>query len=83
MIFKRTPAKNTMSLKFRCTTGPRKNKIVADLKQCGAAPNIKKAAKMKQTRSRTKVKQARKTRKTKRLNPISKLASRLNKLMRR
>ena len=81
MIFKKNPKKDTLSLKFRCVSGPRKNKIVSNLKQCGAAPNIKKAAKMKQTRQKTKVRQARKTKKTKRLNPISKLAKRLNKLM--
>jgi hypothetical protein len=41
---------------------------------------LKKSAKMKNTRQRTKVRQAKKTKKTKRINPVSKLAARLNKL---
>jgi hypothetical protein len=36
---------------------------------------------MKKTRQRTKVRQARKTKRTKRINPVSKLAQRLNKTL--
>ena len=38
---------------------------------------------MKQTRKRTKVAQARKTKKTKRVNPMTKTATRLNKQMKK
>jgi hypothetical protein len=80
LVFKRNPITNKLSLKWRCTTGPRKDKTVASVKQCSAAPNLKKISKMKLTRKKTRVRQARKTKKTKRINPMAKLAARLNKL---
>jgi len=68
-------------LKYRCTSGPRKSRIVSNPNQCFAHPNIAQAQRMKKTRARTKVAQARKTKRTKRLNIASKLANRLNKLL--
>ena len=82
LVFKKNP-KGGISLKWRCESGPRKGRTVPDAAQCSAAPDIKKAAKMKQTRQRTKVAQARKTKKTKRVNPMTKTATRLNKQMRK
>jgi len=82
LVFKRNP-KGGISTKWRCETGPRKGRTVPDIAQCSAPPDIKKSAKMKQTRKRTKVAQARKTKKTKRVNPMSRTATRLNKQMRR
>lgn len=83
LVFKRNPKTGSISMKWRCETGPRKGRTVPELSQCSAAPDIKKAAKMKQTRQRTKVAQARKTKKTKRVNPMSRTAARLNKQMRK
>jgi hypothetical protein len=80
LVFKRNPKSNKLTLKWRCTSGPRKDKTVSRVKQCSASPDLKKSAKMKNTRQRTKVRQAKKTKKTKRINPMSKLAARLNKL---
>jgi hypothetical protein len=80
LVFKRNPKSNKLALKWRCTSGTRKDKTVANVKQCSASPDLKKSAKMKNTRQRTKVRQAKKTKKTKRINPVSKLAARLNKL---
>lgn len=65
--------------KYRCTSGPRKGRIVAKMSQCFAAPNVKKKIAMKKTRARLGGKMARKARKTKRMNPASKLLKRLNK----
>lgn len=83
LVFKRNPKTGSISMRWRCESGPRKNKTVADASQCSAAPDIKKSAKMKNTRKRTKVAQARKTKKTKRVNPMTKTATRLNKLMKK
>lgn len=69
--------------KFRCTSGARKNRIVKSMSQCFAAPDIKKRAKLKQTRARLGSKMARKARKTKRVNPASKRVQALNKAQRR
>lgn len=83
LVFKRNQKTGSISMKWRCESGPRKNKTVPELSQCSASPDIKKSAKMKQTRQRTKVAQARKTKKTKRVNPMTKTATRLNKQMRK
>lgn len=69
--------------KFRCTSGPRKGRIVKSANQCWAAPNVKKRAKLKQTRARLGSKMARKAKKTKRVNPASKRIQALNKATRR
>lgn len=68
-------------MKFRCTTGPRKSRIVAHPSQCFAHPNVAQAQRMKKTRARTAPAQARKTKRAKRLNVASRIIGRLNKLM--
>ena len=78
-VFKRRPGTGRVAMKWRCTAGPRKGRVVSDPMQCAAAPNIAKAAQMKRTRARTAIRQARKTQRTKRLNPAAKLAALLNK----
>jgi len=81
LVFKRNPRTGTVSLKWRCETGPRKGRTVPNVNQCSAPPDIGKAARMKATRKRTKAAQARKTKKTKRVDPASRTAARLNKIM--
>jgi hypothetical protein len=66
--------------RFRCPSGPRKGRVVPDISQCYAHPDIKKSEKFKLTRAKKGAAQARKTKRTKRVNPVSKLASRLNRL---
>lgn len=83
LVFKKNPKSGNITMKWRCESGPRKGRTVPDVAQCSAPPDIKKAAKMKQTRKRTKVAQARKTKKTKRVNPMTKTATRLNKASKR
>jgi len=65
--------------KFRCTTGPRKGRIVKDLGQCSAPPDIAKRHRLKVTKARLGARMARKAKKTKRINPASIRARNLNK----
>lgn len=80
-VFKKKPGSSKMSMKWRCGSGPRKGRVVADPAQCAAAPDIARSAQMKRTRARTAIRQARKAKRTKRLNPVSKLAARLNRYL--
>jgi hypothetical protein len=83
LVFKKNAKSGSISMKWRCESGSRKGRTVPELSQCSAAPDLKKSAKMKQTRKRTKVAQARKTKKTKRVNPMTRTATRLNKQMKK
>jgi hypothetical protein len=65
--------------KYRCTSGRRKNRIVATPAQCFAAPNIKARVRMKQLRRRLGAKMMRKAQRTKRVNPASRVLRRLNR----
>jgi len=65
--------------KYRCSSGPRKNRIVAKMAQCFAAPNIKARMNLKRTKARLGKKMARKARKTKRINPASRRVQAMNK----
>lgn len=69
---------NKIVRKFRCTSGPRKGRVVADPSQCSKPIDIKKRMKFKQTKARLGSRMARKSRKTKRINPASKALRRLN-----
>ena len=65
--------------KYRCSSGPRKNRVVAKMAQCFAAPDIKKRMAFKKTKARLGARMARKAKKTKRINPASKRLKSLNK----
>jgi hypothetical protein len=65
--------------KYRCGSGPRKNRIVAKIAQCFAAPNIKKKIQLKRTKARLGKRMARKARRTKRINPASRRVQALNR----
>jgi len=69
--------------KYRCSGGPRKGRIVAKLAQCFAAPDIKKRIQFKKTKARLGARMARKAIRTKKINPISKRITRLNRAQRR
>lgn len=79
MAWGKSANRGAPKLKFRCTTGPRKSRMVSNPADCYAHPNPSKSAAMKKTRARTGVRQARKARFTKRINPVSKLIRLLNK----
>ena len=65
--------------KYRCSSGPRKNRVVAKMAQCFAAPDIKKRVNLKRTKARLGARLIRKSKKTKRINPASVRVQRLNK----
>lgn len=65
--------------KFRCTGGTRHGRIVSNIAQCYAKPDVKKRNKLKLTKARLGGKMARKARKTKRVNPASRRVAALNR----
>ena len=65
--------------KYRCASGPRKNRIVAKMSQCYAAPDVKKRMQFKKVKARLGARMVRKARKTKRINPASKRVQALNR----
>lgn len=65
--------------KYRCSSGPRKNRIVSKMAQCFAAPDIKKRQQFKKTKARLGSRMARKAKRTKRINPASKRVQALNR----
>ena len=65
--------------KYRCSSGPRKNRIVAKMAQCFAAPDVKKRMQFKKVKARLGARMARKAKKTKRINPASKRVQSLNR----
>lgn len=65
--------------KFRCSSGSRAGRIVSNLGQCFAPPDVAKRIKLKLTKARLGAKMARKAKRTKRVNPASKRVRALNK----
>lgn len=83
MVFARKTSKKSkfspaIKQMYKCTSGPRFGRKVANLKQCDAPIDVAKRNKMKITRAKTKVMQARKAKRTKRINPAALMAKRLN-----
>ena len=68
--------------KYRCTSGNRKGRVVAQVSQCFKAPDIKKRITLKKTKARLGPRMARKARRTKRMNPVSRRVATLNKAAR-
>lgn len=66
------------SLKYRCTSGPRKSRQVSHPSKCFAHPNVAQAQRMKTTRARTKPTQARRQSRTKSINTAHQLITKLN-----
>ena len=65
--------------KYRCTTGARKGRTVAQPSQCFAAPDVKKRMTLKRTKARLGARMARKAKRTKRVNPASRRVAAMNK----
>ena len=61
-------SKNKVVRKYRCSGGPRKNRIVSKLQQCFAAPNVKKRMALKRIKARLGARITRKAKRTKRIN---------------
>ena len=65
--------------KVRCTSGPRKGRMVSSASQCSKPINLKKRMTLKKTRARMGKRMARRAARTKRRNPVSKAVARLNR----
>lgn len=65
--------------KYRCSNGPRKGRVVSNVSQCFAAPDVKKRMTMKKTKARLGSRMARKAKKTKKTNQASRKIQRMNK----
>ncbi len=65
--------------KYRCTSGPRKNRTVTDIGQCFAPPDIARRNRLKLTKARLGAKMTRKAKRTKRTSGASIAVRRLNK----
>jgi hypothetical protein len=70
---------NKVVRKYRCTTGSRQGRIVSNIGQCFAAPDVKKRARLKLTKARLGAKMTRKAKRTKRVNPASRRVKAMNK----
>lgn len=69
--------------KFRCTSGPRKGRVVKSASQCFAAPDIKKRAQLQRTKARLGKRITRKAKRTKRVSPASRRIQALNRATRK
>ena len=65
--------------KYRCSGGKRRGRVVSNISQCFAPPNLKKRATLKRTKARMGARIARKSSRTKRYNPASKRLKSLNR----
>lgn len=63
----------------RCTSGPRKGRVVSTASQCSAPMDIKKKFAFKRLKARMGKRMARKAKRTKRQNPASRRIRTLNK----
>ena len=72
--------KNKQSIKrrFRCQSGPRKGRIVADPSTCTKPINIRKRQQFKATRQKLNTIQSKRATYTKKYNPTSKIVKKLN-----
>jgi hypothetical protein len=70
---------NKVVRKYRCTSGPRKGRVVSSPGQCFAAPDIKKRTKLRMTKAKLGKRMTRKSKKSKRTNPTSRRVQALNK----
>lgn len=66
-------------LKWRCTSGKRKGRIVPSVSDCDKPIDVAKRATMKRTRAKTYKQQARRSERSKRINTASRLIRALNK----
>lgn len=74
---------STVKRGVRCTSGPRKGRVVSSAAKCGGAIDLKKRFRLKKLKSRLGKRMARRAQRTKRLNPASRRLKSLNKPMRR
>jgi hypothetical protein len=79
LVWRRNPRTGKVTMRWRCESGPRKNRTVPNVSDCGKSPDVAAREQMKKTRARTKIRQARRAKRTKRINPKAKLIQALNR----
>ena len=72
-------AGNRAVRKYRCNSGSRRGRVVAQAAACFSPIDIKKRLSMKRTKAKLGSKMARKAQKTKRINPVSRRIRSMNK----
>jgi len=65
--------------KVRCTSGPRKGRMVSNAGLCSKPINLKKRMTLKKTKAKMGKRMTRRAARTKRRNPVSKRVARLNR----
>ena len=70
---------NKIVRKVRCTSGPRKGRLVGNASQCSKAIDMKKRMVLKRTKAKMGRRMARKAARTKRRNPLSRRIAQLNR----
>ena len=70
--------KQSIKRRFRCQSGPRKGRIVADPSTCTKPINIRKRQQFKATRQKLNTIQSKRSTYTKKYNPTSKIVKKLN-----
>ena len=65
--------------KVRCTSGPRKGRLVSNASQCSKAINMKKRMVLKRTKARMGKRLSRISQRTKRMNPAARRLRQLNR----
>ena len=70
---------NTIKKQFRCSSGPRKGRVVAQPSQCFKPVDIKKRMTLKRTKAKMGGRLQRKAGRTKKFNPISRRLKTLNR----
>ena len=69
---------NKIVRKYRCTSGPRKGRVVSNPTQCSKPIDMKKRMNMKRMKAANATRIKRKSARTRRVNPASKMLKRLN-----
>ena len=77
MVWRKSGNKVTRGV--RCTSGPRKGRVVSNASQCGKPMDLKKRMTLKKTKAKMGKRMARKAKKTKKFNPASRRIKALNK----
>lgn len=67
----------------RCTSGPRKGRVVSSSAKCGAPFDIKKRFSLKKTKAKFGKRLAKKAKRSKRINPASRKLARMNRPFRK
>ena len=71
--------KGSAKMKYRCTGGPRKGRVMSSPAACNAPINVKKRHTLTRTKQKMGSTATYKTRRTKKYNPGSRISARMNR----